>query len=240
MAIFMFTDFGAHGPYLGQMEAVIEQRAPGYKVINLLSDAPVSKPHYSAYLLAALSKSFNQGSIFLCVVDPGVGGERMPVVLQAGDKFYVGPANGLFDSVAKHALTTQWYEIIYRPEQCSSSFHGRDIFAPVAAQLAIHQAESYIKKIHPLELNVAEDLYQIIYFDHYGNAFTGVRFDISMQNRLIKVGNHTITQANTFCKVTEGEAFWYKNSSGLIEIAVNKQSAKIRLGLQLGDEITFV
>ena len=117
--IVLFTDFGPSGPYTGQMEAVLKQMAPEAPVIHLLQDAPRGSPRLSSYLLAALRHSFPQGTVFLAVVDPGVGGERMPVVLQADGQFFVGPGNGLMNTVAVQSKQTTWHEIVWRPDDCS-------------------------------------------------------------------------------------------------------------------------
>src|ERR1700686_4272089 len=97
--IVLFTDFGLDGPYTGQVLAVLQQTAPGVAAIPLFADAPAGQPKPGAYLLAAYSDWFPEGTVFLCVVDPGVGGERRAVVAEAGGKFFVGPDNGLFDIV---------------------------------------------------------------------------------------------------------------------------------------------
>jgi len=99
-SIVLFTDFGPSGPYIGQMESVLLQAAPNVPVINLLSNAPTADPRLSSYLLAALRHGFPVNSIFLAVVDPGVGGTRRAVVLQADGQTFVGPDNGLLNTVA--------------------------------------------------------------------------------------------------------------------------------------------
>ena len=90
--IALFTDFGLHGPYTGQMKAVLHQMAPGIPAIDLFADAPVGNPKASAYLLAAYAGWFPAGIVFLCVVDPGVGGARPSIILEADGGWYVGPA----------------------------------------------------------------------------------------------------------------------------------------------------
>ncbi|UVK54530.1 SAM-dependent chlorinase/fluorinase [Mesorhizobium sp. AR02] len=90
--IVLFTDFGLHGPYTGQMKAVLHQMAPGIPAIDLFSDAPVGNPKASAYLLVAYAEWFPAGTVFLCVVDPGVGGTRPSVIVEADGRWYVGPA----------------------------------------------------------------------------------------------------------------------------------------------------
>ena len=95
--IVLFTDFGLQGPYTGQMKAVLQQMAPGMPAIDLFADAPVGNPKASAYLLAAYAEWFAAKTVFLCVVDPGVGGTRPPIILEADGRWYVGPGNGLFE-----------------------------------------------------------------------------------------------------------------------------------------------
>lgn len=239
--IVLFTDFGIQGPYLGQMEAVLRSQAPGCEVVNLLCDAPVGDPRLSAYLLAAFGRDFPAGSIFLCVVDPGVGGERRPVVLEADGRWYVGPDNGLLNTTALHAGQTRWHVIRRRPATMSASFHGRDLFAPVAAHLASGQAEDWLTTDTGPDLGAwPADLDELAYVDHYGNAMTARRWSSALDGKRLLIGGRSLTQAETFCAVPEGEAFWYNNSSGLVEIAVNRGRADRALGLTLGMAFRFV
>src|SRR5215471_3050 len=134
--IVLFTDFGLQGPYTGQMKAVLQQMAPGISIIDLFADAPAGNPKGAAYLLAAYAQWFAAGTTFLCVVDPGVGGTRPPVVVEADDRWYVGPGNGLFELIARRAAKTRSWDIDLKPQRLSASFHGRDLFAPVAAMPA--------------------------------------------------------------------------------------------------------
>ncbi|MDP1663953.1 MAG: SAM-dependent chlorinase/fluorinase [Methylobacter sp.] len=239
-SIVLFTDFGPSGPYIGQMESVLRLAAPNVPVINLLSNAPTANPRLSSYLLAALRYSFPVNGIFLAVVDPGVGGERRAVVLQADGQRFVGPDNGLLNTVAVQAQDTQWSEIIWKSEHCSMSFHGRDIFAPVAARLAINSAGDLLQPFDRNDLSDwPQDLEAVIYFDYYGNAMTGLRYHEKLAGKILNIHGIAIKQADTFGDVEEQQAFWYKNSSGLVEIAVNKGHAQQQLGLTLGMEISF-
>ncbi|MGR9012055.1 MAG: SAM hydrolase/SAM-dependent halogenase family protein [Gammaproteobacteria bacterium] len=240
MSIILFTDFGPSGPYIGQMESVLREIAPNVPVINLVSNAPSANPRLSSYLLAALRHSFPANSIFLAVVDPGVGGERRAVVLQADGQIFVGPDNGLLNTVAVQAQHSQWSEITWKPEQCSMSFHGRDIFAPVAAKLAIDAADDLLRPFERNDLNDwPEDLAELIYFDYYGNAMTGLRYHETYAGKILLVNGFAIKQADTFGSVQEQQAFWYENSSGLVEIAVNKGRAEQQLDLELGMRVSF-
>ena len=105
--IALFTDFGLHGPYTGQMKAVLHQMAPGIPIIDLFADAPVGNPKASAYLLAAYAAWFPVRTVFLCVVDPGVGGTRPSIFVEADGRWYIGPGNGLFELIQRSPRDAQ-------------------------------------------------------------------------------------------------------------------------------------
>ena len=134
--IFLFTDFGSADLYVGQVKAVLAAQAPRAPVIDLLNDAPPFNIRAGAHLLAALAARIPRGSVTLAVVDPGVGGAREAVAVRADGRWFVGPDNGLISVAAARAGTAQVYAIGWRPRRLSASFHGRDLFAPVAAMLA--------------------------------------------------------------------------------------------------------
>ena len=142
--IALFTDFGLHGPYTGQMKAVLHQMAPGIPIIDLFADAPVGNPKASAYLLAAYAAWLPVRTVFLCVVDPGVGGTRPAIFIEADGRWYIGPGNGLFELIQRRARETHSWDIDWKPKHLSASFHGRDLFAPVAAMLAIRPRGGHV------------------------------------------------------------------------------------------------
>ena len=238
--IVLFTDFGLAGPYTGQVTAVLHQAAPDVPIIPLFADAPSERPKPSAYLLAAYGAWFPPGTVLLCVVDPGVGSSRRAVIVEADGRLYVGPDNGLFDIVMRRARKPKLWEIIWHPGPLSPSFHGRDLFAPVAARLA--SGENVTEMAEPAADEAAtrgwpDDLAEIVYIDHYGNAMTGLRGALlPPEARLIAAGR-TLAREATFSSVPRGEAFWYINSNGLAEIAVNGARADTALGLAIGVEI---
>lgn len=230
------TDFGTTGPYLGQVHAVLARAAPGVPVIDLFADAPAFDPQSTGYLLAAYATSFPLGTVFLCVVDPGVGTGRAPVIAQAGERWYVGPDNGLLDVVVRRARGARWWDIDWRPAQLSASFHGRDLFAPVAALLArggFPEATEYDPHGR-IDRTAPEDLAQVVYIDVYGNAMTGWRAENAHVGWRLLTGGRALPHARTFGEVQPGTAFWYGNSNGLVEIAVNRGSAAATLGLAIG------
>lgn len=239
--IALFTDFGAAGPYTGQVSAVLFDTAPGVPVVQLFSDAPAGRPKPAAYLLAAYGAWFPPGTVLLCVVDPGVGGPRRAVIAEAAGRFYVGPDNGLFELVLRRAGAARTWEITWRPPRLSASFHGRDLFAPAAARLARGEPVATLASPAPA-LRFADwpdDLAAIVYIDHYGNALTGLRGDSVPRGARLSAGGRTVGHAATFSAVPEGEAFWYVNSNGLVEIAVNSGRADALLGLTIGSEVAI-
>jgi len=238
----LFTDFGLDGPYTGQMKAVLHQMAPGIPIIDLFADAPAGNPKLSAYLLAAYAVWFPSGTVFLCVVDPGVGGTRPAIILEADGRWYVGPGNGLFELVQRRAGNPRSWDIDWKPERLSASFHGRDLFAPVAAMLARGEPPAGMPRNDAVERQAEwpDDLGEIVYIDHFGNAMTGLR--VAQLPRVAKliVAGRVLEPARTFSDRQPGMAFWYDNSNGLAEIAVNQKRADRELGLSIGVPVEIV
>jgi len=238
--IVLVTDFAANGPYLGQLKAVLASEAPGIPVIDLFSDIPVFNIKSAAYLIAAYSPSFPDNTVFLCVVDPGVGSNsRLPVILRVNKHWFVGPDNGLFNRVAKEASDAQCWEISWVPEKLSATFHGRDLFAPVAACLGrggkpagpVHEQAQCMNNDWPI------DYPSVVYIDHFGNVLTGVQsLSLSDQDCILIAGKQ-LEYSRTFSDVLSGQLFWYRNSNGLIEVAANQANAAKKINIQIGDVI---
>lgn len=237
--IVLFTDFGLAGPYTGQMKAVLHRLAPGVPVVDLFADAPSRNPKAACYLLAAYGAWFPPGTVLLAVIDPGVGGARAPLLVEADGRLYVGPDNGLFELVRRRAPAARTSEIIWRPETLSASFHGRDLFAPVAAMLA--RGDRPACEPRPADFgrrpDWPDDLAEIVYIDQYGNALTGLRAaQLPAEARLVANGR-PIPRARTFSAVPPGAPLWYENSNGLAEIAVNLGRADEALRLGVGSSV---
>jgi len=239
--IVLFTDFGLVGPYVGQMHAMLAQQAPGVPVIDLFHDVPVHDVRAGAYLLPAYASGFPPATVFVCVVDPGVGGARRPLMVRADQHWYVGPDNGLMLLVARRARECEAHEILWRPPRLSASFHGRDLFAPVAAMLVRGQRpESTPREMNLTDTSWPDDLAEIIYIDRFGNALTGLRAGMLAPGTRIQVGEHIVVQATTFEQVPRGQSFWYENSNGLVELAVNQGRAAERLRVTVGARVTVL
>lgn len=239
--ILLYTDFGWEGPYVGQVKTVLASLAPSVPVIDLMHDAPAFDARASAYLLAALMSEVPEECVVCGVVDPGVGSDRPPVALKADGRWFVGPGNGLFEIAARRANSCEWHRLDLMPEWLSSTFHGRDLFAPTAARLATGQNVPLkpLSNGRPGE-DWGNDLGEVIYVDHYGNAVSGLRAELVSPKAELIANGRRLKRAGKFSDLPEGEAFWYENSSGLIEIAVNQGSAMEKLSLHAGVPVNII
>lgn len=237
----LFTDFTHQGPYLGQLKAALVSGAPAVPVIDLMHDAPPCDPELSAYLLEPVCRSLPAGCCVLAVVDPGVGSARDALLLEADGRWFIGPDNGLLEFVARRACTWRCFRLPPPSGEVSPSFHGRDVFAPVAARLLADGPDSpgCVSIDFPWR-DLAEDTPRIIYVDGYGNAWTGIRARMLSDQALLEVNGQTLTRAGTFSDVGRGQAFWYGNSSGLVELAVNRGRASSALEISPGDRVRLV
>jgi len=235
-----FTDFGVPGPYLGQMHAVFHREAPGIPVVDIFPDLPAFNIKAAAYLLPAYSQYLPENCVCVCVVDPGVGTERRATVVRSSGRWYVGPDNGLFSILVRHANGAQAFSIDWRPEQLSSSFHGRDLFAPVAARLARGEPPPG-EALDPARLvtpDWPEDLAEIVYLDQFGNAITGLRASGISKAGKIEIAGKKCEFRRTFGEAEQGTPFWYENANGLVEIALAQGHAVRELGLEVGTPLS--
>lgn len=249
--IVLFCDFGL--PYTGQMKGrLVEElgsHAAEHQIIDLCHDAPSFDIRAGSVLLAAHADDFPLGSVFICVVDPGVGSKaRKPGVVYAGRRWFVGPLNGLFEHVLRrwdHDGETQAYEIVWRPTRLSATFHGRDLFAPVAAGLALAGNQG-IEGLVPLKAedirrpDYADDVSQVIYADGFGNLMTGIRWESLQDGDMIEVEGRILPRARTFSDVESGALFVYENAVGLVEISANLGNAQKSLGISVGTRVKII
>ena len=236
--IFLFTDFGSSDLYVGQMKAVLQQHAPKVPVVDLLHDVPAFDVKAGVHLLAAFAARLPGSSVTLAVVDPGVGGPREPVAVLADGRWFVGPDNGLISVAAARAKHIEVYFIGWRPKEISATFHGRDLFASVAAMLARGDRNTAGLKKAVLAVSFgADDLPEVIYVDHFGSLVTGLRAGAVPQGRKLVINGRGILHVRVFAEVRQGEVFCYENSLGLVEIAANSASAQQVLGCKLGDRL---
>ncbi len=246
--IHLFTDFGLAGPYIGQVKAVLARASPATPVIDLLSDAPPFNPKAAAYLLGAYDSGAEPGDVIVGVVDPGVGSARAGLVIEADGVWYVGPDNGIFEAVMRQAESPpNCWKIVWRPTHASASFHGRDIFAPIAALIADGNTPDDDHEDRYLSMSVdgirrgdwPDDLNEVIYIDAFGNLVSGIRGISLREPETLCAGDNALPRRRTFSDVGPSESFCYVNSNGLMEIAVNMGRADEALGLSIGDQISI-
>lgn len=239
--IILFTDFGIHDPYVGQMHTALAQHAPGIPVIDLCHNVANFDIKAGAYLLAALVRQMPPKSVCIGVVDPGVGGRRDAIMVHGDGRWWVGPDNGLFAIVMRRARDVTSYRIDWRPVTLSNSFHGRDLFAPVAAMLAQGRLPEPAPDHSPMDTqHWPDDWAAVIYVDHYGNAITGLRATNIDIETVLELGNTPIHYARTFSEASPGQPFWYVNAFGLLEVAMNRDSVALQLGIDCGDTVRLV
>lgn len=235
--ILLFTDFTSHGPYVGQLHAAVLAEARNCPVVSLMHDAPRMRPDLAAYLLPAVCRNLAADALVVAVVDPGVGSERKPIIVETAGATFVGPDNGLMSRLPDIRRVSS---IDWRPEgHLSATFHGRDLFAPVAARLATGLAVATTPMSVPEMVGAdwPSRRDEVVFIDAYGNVMIGR--DLYEQNEIneIRIAQVSLPRAGTFSDVPPETPFWYRNSLGLLEIAVNGGSAADRFGLALGDRI---
>ena len=238
--VFLFTDFGIQGPYLGLMEAAAEAVCPQIRVSNLMCDAPSRDPRRSAYLLAALSDWLPADAVVVAVVDPGVGSERGMLGLKSQGRWYLGPDNGLLARVCAADPEASLWELHPEPDtNPSASFHGRDVFAPAAALLACGRSPVLqpLDRSRMIGKDWPEILSEVIYIDGFGNAMTGIPAAGVSASQTLEAGGRSLPRVRTFSDVPPGDLLCYENSLGLLEIALNSGNAADVLGLAIGSPV---
>lgn len=253
MVLTLLTDFGLQDTYVSQMKGVIVQINPHVQVVDLTHNIPPQQVLAGRYCLMSAYPYFPEGTVHVAVVDPGVGSQRRAVAVQIPEGYLVGPDNGLFsgvlsqsDPLAAVELTNPKY---WRTSKLSATFHGRDLFAPVAAHLASgFLLQDLGEAIDPTTLipgpllgySESGDRIQgsIQYIDRFGNLITTLPATL-VQNRRwqIQVQGQVISGGHTFSDVPVGTLISYVGSQGWVEMAVNQGNAAQVLQVTYADEV---
>lgn len=249
--IVLLTDFGSSDHYVGTMKGVILSINPHATILDLTHDVRAQNIHEAAYLLWASYRYFPEGSIFVAVVDPGVGGGRKIICLEAADRTFIAPDNGLLNLVLTQENVRRSYEIVqtrrFLAQPVSSTFHGRDIFAPVAALLSLGKPVGEfgkpfaIEKPRPVlydpEGGMAEA--RILHIDHFGNIVTNVPRKY-FEDFALCMGDVRVTlRIRCYAEAPEDQACLIVGSSGLVEVVLKGKSAAKSLGVDAGTPITL-
>ncbi len=256
----LLSDFGLADGYVGVMKGIMLGIAPSARLVDISHEVPPQDVTAGAWLLATAWSAFPQGTIFLAVIDPGVGTGRRAVALAAGGRYFVGPDNGLFSFVldaspADRAVTLDNAKY-HATSQPSATFHGRDIFAPCAAHLAagtpLEALGSQLAPHDLVRLPTPEPVWaggvlaaRVLHIDRFGNAITNIGAVLTERiladrDACLWVRSRAITQrAATFGDGPDGEPFMLRDSSGHLAIAVRNGSAAAALDIERGAEIAI-
>jgi S-adenosyl-L-methionine hydrolase (adenosine-forming) len=261
----ILTDFGTSDPYVGVMKGVILSRCPAAQCIDLTHKIAPQNVRQASYLLQMAYRYFPPHTVFLAVVDPGVGTSRHPLAIATAQDYFVGPDNGIFSGVLAQTPMIEAV-VLSTPAVASQTFHGRDVFAPAAAALANGAAISTLGT--PISEVQCEDWLrptvtesavrgEVIHIDHFGNAITSIgacrwsvdgRLVVEAGDRAVltlepstcevRIGKQHIEQVvATYGLTRQGSALALISSDGQLEIAVNGGSAAQQLQIQIGDAV---
>ncbi len=248
----MLTDFGLSDHFVAAMKGVMLGINPDLRFTDISHLVPPQDVFGAAFTLSQACFYFPPGTIHLAVIDPGVGTERKAVAASVGGHFFVAPDNGLLTYVLESQEDSVAYEIIaedYFRKPLSGTFHGRDVFAPVAAWISrgipLHEFGPVLPNpafldIPPLE-KVQDDQMQgcILSVDHFGNLITNLRPEDVPRSAKILAGRKEVQVfRKTYGEGKKGEIFIVPGSTGYLEIVVREGSAASLLNLRSGDPIT--
>lgn len=267
------TDFGSRDGYVGAMKGIIATIAPHARLVDITHAISPQDVYQAAFCLHNAVRFFPKGTVHLAVVDPGVGTSRRPLAVAAGGMMLVGPDNGIFTPLIRvwgleKAVETR--NVAYwREGDPSCTFHGRDIFAPVAAHLAAgvpmdelgpRVADLVSLSLPTLDLRPPHDLVgEVIYLDHFGNAITNLGVlewkgdglhltpgwstsdrSASLEGPAsVQCGRHQLSLHRTYGEVSPGTALALIGSGGLLEVAVRNGNAGEGLGIRPGDQVVL-
>ncbi len=261
--IAFMTDFGSGDGDVGVLKGVALGIVPHAHLVDITHEIAPQEVTSAAWILSTIYHYFPVGTVFVCVIDPGVGSTRRTIAVHAGDWYFVGPDNGLFSYIYTeqpvHGVVTL-SNPAYHLAQVSSTFHGRDIFTPVGAHIARGVPLAEIgERVDPstlvrLPLGIEHQgnriASSIVHVDHFGNLITGiplalvpelfsqpVQLDIPARGITLNECRRFFAETN---EANEMRPFIYGDSSGYIGIAIRNGNAARTLDVTYGDAITFV
>jgi S-adenosylmethionine hydrolase len=242
--ITLLTDFGTADGYVGEVKGVLASVAPGVPIVDISHDVRPQDIEGARLALARYWRRFPAGTVHIVVIDPGVGTSRAALAVQSGDRFLVGPDNGVL-SPALFALDAQVVSLPV-PPSASATFHGRDVFAPAAAMLAsgvsVHELgdpfHSAVRRRTPEAQKRADGAVQgeVITIDRFGNAITNIYV---RGDGWLDVAGQRLPLVRTYADVEPGTCVGVVGSSGLLEVAMRDGDAARQLQLARGSTIVW-
>lgn len=253
--ITLLTDFGHRDAFVGTMKGVILGICPEARIVDLSHGIAAQQVEEGAFILRTAYSFFPDGTVHVAVVDPGVGGERRALIVETPRYRFVGPDNGVFAHVYARETDIRVVSVTetrYMLPGISNTFHGRDVFAPVAAHLALGRSLSdfgpEIDDYHPGSITcpaVREGgiTGHVLHIDRYGNIITDIGetlfLEATRERRFtIALPDLTLDRVSTsYDAAPGGAALAILDSAGLLEIAVNGGNAAETLGVSIGDRV---
>lgn len=251
----LITDFGYRGEYGGAMKGAILKVNPHCQVVDITHQITPQNIREAAFVLAKSYSYFPAGTVHVVVVDPGVGSERRPVVLKKGEHRFVGPDNGVFSLILAARGPNEGYEItrkLFFLSPVSRTFHGRDIFAPVAGHLSMGvqprdvgpRIRDFVRVDWPRPRKLRQQFIgQILWSDSFGNLITNLSrkdFEALLSNHPFEILGRKLRIEKIHPTYSQGpprKPMALFGSSGFLEIAINQGNAEKELRLKAGDEI---
>ncbi len=253
----LLTDFGRRDFFVGAMKGVILAINRDARIIDVSHDIPPQEMREAAFVLKGSYPHFPPGTIHVAVVDPGVGGERRAVLVDAGAHLFVGPDNGVFSWIYREWPCTviELTEAKYFLPEVSDTFHGRDIFAPVAGHLSlgVHDIGSFGSIVsNPVTIEFPEPVLrsgeivgEVIHVDRFGNLVTNIpkmmlRGRVKPGEVVIEIAGTTIEGISvSYAQKNPGETLAVVGGAGLLEVSVNRGSARDSLGAGIGGNVSI-
>lgn len=243
--ITLLTDFGTADGYVGEMKGVLASLAPGAAMVDVAHDVVPQDVDGARLALARYWRRFPEGTVHLVVIDPGVGSARGALAVSSEGRSLVGPDNGVLSPALLHA--DAHCVSLSVPSTAAPTFHGRDVFAPAAARLAMGAAletlgpdasDPVIRRTPEATRRIDGAVQgQVITVDRFGNAVTNL---LAMRGGRVQVGELSLALRRTYADAAEGDPVALVGSSGLVEIAVRDGSAAERLGLRRGSSVVLL
>ena len=248
--ITLLTDFGTKDPYVGIMKGVILSTNPDVRIVDITHEVDPQDVREGAFLVEEYYRYFEKGTIHVAVVDPTVGSDRKPIVFSKDGFFFIGPDNGLFTLLYDDAVRIYSIENRrYMRKEISSTFHGRDVFAPAAAYLASGVQLSMFGSVvqDPVRLpdllpNVMDNgLHgEVVRFDRFGNAITNISGTVIQDfadGRPITITLRDMSFSTIHKSYYEGEVVSLIGSAGYLEFGLFMGSLREKMGLCKGDPV---
>jgi len=251
------TDFGLRDHYVGAMKGVILGICPQAQIVDITHDVRPFRISEGAFLIAQACACFPAGTVHVAVVDPGVGTARRPILLAAGGQYFVAPDNGVLALVypdQPHLARAISNRRCFR-EPVSHTFHGRDIFAPVAAHLAAglpasrfgKRIDDYVRpaSVQPRQTGERAWAGEVLHIDNFGNIVTNFRAtdlpDLATSHLSLTIcASRVSAVASNYAERAPGELFLIVGSSGYVEVSVGRESAARALGCETGAPVELI